>query len=133
MSRTITDASLVVATALPAAAASVTSSSIDLGGAGIASLEAIELKVDLPILPALVDTKTVTITVLDSADNSSFTAIAGLGTLVATGTETPGTAAALSRSYKLPSTTRRYVAVSAAVLAAGGDNTAVSYTWQILT
>lgn len=133
MSRLITDADLIKTKALPAADAANAADSIDLGGAGVAVLENIELKVDLPILPALVDDKTVTLTVEDSADDSSFTAIAGLATLVATGTETPGTAAALSRTYKLPSSTRRYVRVAAAVLVGGGDNTGVSYTYSILT
>ena len=133
MSRNITDALLTQTQALPDAAASTSATSTDLGAAGIASLENIELQVDLPILPALVDTETMTLTVEDSADNSSFAAIAGLATLVATGTETPGSAAALSRRYSLPSTTRRYVRVTATASASAGDNSGVSFTYQIKT
>jgi hypothetical protein len=131
--RNIKDADLTKSVALAAAGASSSTASIDLGSVGPAVLEVVELQVDLPILPALVDDKTVIITIEDSADNSAFAAIAGLGTLTATGTETPGSAEALSRSYRLPSITRRYVRATAAVLAAGGDNTGVDFEISLRT
>jgi len=131
--RNITDADLIKSIALAAAGASSVTASIDLGAAAPAVIETIELEASLPILPILVDTKTVIVTFQDSADNSSFAAIAALGTLTATGTETPGTAAALALKVKLPSTVRRYVRLSAAVLAAAGDNTNQSVTMTLYT
>lgn len=133
MSRNITDAALIKVTALPAQDSSVDSASIDLGGAEIAALEVIEIQVDLPALDDLADGQTVTLTVEDSADDSTFTAIAGLSTLVATGIATGAGSDAFTRKYKLPSSTRRYIMVSATTSATTGDNTAVSYTWKILT
>ncbi len=132
MSRNITDAELVKSVALAAAGSSSSTASIDLGGAGVAALEVIDLKMDIPALPALADTKTVSLTVEDSEDNSTFDAVEGLATLVVTGASGNGSAAA-SRRVKLPPYTRRYVRVKAEVLAAAGDNTGESFSMSILT
>tara|TARA_R110000772_G_scaffold83288_2_gene176116 strand:+ start:9588 stop:9983 length:396 start_codon:yes stop_codon:yes gene_type:complete len=130
--RNIQDALLTESIAVAAAGASSSTASFNLGGADDAVTEVVDLQIDLPVLPALVDTETVTLTVEDSADNSSFAALAPLATLIATGTLTPGSAAALTRKVKLLGA-RQYVRVTGAVSATAGDNTGVSFTAKILT
>lgn len=130
--RRLKDANLTTTKALPAAAANNDATAIDLGSVTLgAAAEAVEVLISVPALPALVDAKTVTITLQDSADNSSFTAITGLSTLVITGAGGVG-ASATTRRVKLPSTCRRYLRFNSAVLTAGGDNTGVSVTMQVL-
>ena len=131
--RNLQDYFLKTTKALPAAGATANATAIDLGSVTLgAAAESCELLIELPATPSLADTKKVTITVEDSADNSSFAAIGGLATLVATGAGGAG-AAATSQRYKLPTTTRRYLRFSAAVEASGGTNTAVSVTAKLLT
>jgi hypothetical protein len=130
--RRLQDASLIKTKALPAAAAANATDSIDLGSTTLGPVaDEIEVDISIEATPALVDDKTVTLTLKDSADNSSFAAIAGLATLVTTGAASAG-AAATSRRVKLPPSTRRYLRLDAAVLTAGGDNTAKSYTLKVL-
>ena len=58
--RNIKDADLSVTTTLPAAAANNSSAAIDLGSVTLgAAAESVEYKIDVPILPALIDDKTV--------------------------------------------------------------------------
>lgn len=122
------DVNVQVTKALPAAAASNASDSIDLGHAYPGrSVEKLELVINLPATPSLADTKTATLTIEDSADNSSFAAVTGLSTVVATGAGGVG-AAAIERRVKLPSGVRRYIRLAQAVQSAGGDNTGVSTT-----
>ncbi len=116
--------------ALPAAAASNNSDAIFLG-TGI-EIERFEVRVSLPALASLVDAKTVTCTLQDSADGSSFAAIPELATLVVTGAGGVGAAAAV-REVRLPSSFRGYIRVNTAVLTAGGDNTAASVTLEVLS
>lgn len=130
--RNITDALLTKTTALPAAAATANGESIDLGQAGDASIESIEVQVAIPALANLADTKSATLTIQDSADDSTFAAVTGLSTLAVTGAGGAG-AAASSRKVKLPSTVRRYIRASVAVDASGGDNTGDSFTLEVLT
>ena len=118
------DASLISTKALPAAAATANGDSIDLGAA--ASAEAIQFNLAVAAVPALVDAKTIIYTFQDSADNSSFAAIAELATVTSLGAGGVG-AAAVNHNVYLPPSVRRYVRVSATVLAAGGDNTGVSF------
>jgi hypothetical protein len=126
------DAILITTKALPAAAATNSHDGIDIGARsgtfGIVP-DGVELEISWPALPALVEAKTVTFTVNDSADNSSFASL-GL-TKVLTGGAGNGHAAG-SVKFKLPDSTRRYVNVSQAVLTAGGDNTGVSTTVSII-
>lgn len=132
MSRAIKDALLKTVKALPAAAASASQTAIDLGAVTPdVSLQNVEALLSVPATPSLVDTKTITYTFEDSADNSSFAAIAELATKVSTGAGGTG-AAAVSHRVKLPPATRRYLRVTAAVLTAGGDNTAISFTLELL-
>lgn len=129
--RTITDALLAKSQALPAADANNSTASIDLKQKNAFPVnEEIDLRVSVPATAALVDTKTITFKVQDSADNITFNDIVSLASLVVTAGASGG--AATSRIYKLPGATRRYVRVNAAVEDGGGDNTAVSYTMAIL-
>ncbi len=85
----------------------------------------------MPATPSLVDAKTITYTFQDSADGVSYAAIADLPTVVSTGAGGAG-AAAVERQFKIPTTARRYLAVNAAVLAAGGSNIAVSFKLSLV-
>jgi hypothetical protein len=121
-----------VTKALPAAAANNTSASIDLGVTSPGLVVSVfDVKVSVPALPALVEAKTVTIKFQDSANGTDFTDIAELASFVITGGTGNG-AAATSRTVKLPPTVRRYIAINQAVLTAGGDNTGVSTTLELL-
>lgn len=121
------DAALTVTKACPAAGANHNTATIDFGAAGDASLQHIELEIAIPALPSLADTKTLTVKLQDSADNTTFADIAELASFVVTGVSTSGSAAA-TRTVRLPSTTKRYVQANLAVAASGGDNTAKSVT-----
>ena len=131
--RTITDGLLTKTQALPAANANNSTAAIDLEQKTLFPVnEEVDLQISVPATPDLANTTTITFTIQDSADGSSFAAVAGLGTLVVTGaTANPG-GLATSRAVKLPGYTRRYVRVNAAVANGGGDNTAVSYTMRLL-
>jgi hypothetical protein len=128
----IRDTNLKKTKALPAAAATNYSDAIDLldSAPGIKTRNA-EIEVVLPATPSLVDAKTVTLTLQDSADGSSFAAIPTLATIVATGASGAG-AGAITRLFKLPETVRRYIRLKQDVLTAGGDNTAISTTLSVV-
>lgn len=130
--RTRRDADLKVTKALPAAAASNNTDTIDLKAVtpGVVG-ERIEVELALPALPNLVDAKTVTVTLKDSADDSTYAAIAELATFVVTGAGGVGSAAA-TRTVRLPSSTRRYIRAYVDVLTAGGSNVASSLTMSVL-
>lgn len=118
------DASLIAEVALPAAAANVNTGSIDLGAAPReTTLESVEIGVELDDLPAaFAAAATLTFTLQDSADGSSFTAIPELATVVFTGT---GAAIAnLRKRAKLPVTVRQYLRANIALSSGGGAITA---------
>lgn len=119
------DLNLKVTRVLPAAGASASSAALDLATTGAGRALGVELVIDLPATPSLVDAKTITLTVEDSADNSSFAAVAAIPAQVVTGAGGVG-AGALRLQTKVPIGLRRYVRLTAAVLAAGGDNTAIT-------
>lgn len=126
------DAKLITTKALPAAGASANHDGIDLGpifNPGHIPPANIELELVQPLVAALVDDKTIIYTVEDSSDNSSFTTI-GL-TKTVTGASSAGTPAFTQR-WSLPTTVRRYVRVSQAVLTAGGTLTAISTTVNLI-
>lgn len=127
--RSIQDGALIQAVALPAAGASAVTGGIDLGTGPHVGL--IEGRLSLPATPALVDTKTISVTIEDSADNITFAAVPELSALVITGAGGVGAAAAL-RDFRFPGGVRRYVRASAAVQAAGGSNVAVALSFSIL-
>jgi len=129
MTRNLQDALLIKSSALPAANANNATASIDLT-ATTQDETYFEVSLSVPATPNLADTKKITFTFEDSADNSSFAAIAPLATLVVTGTATGGAAA--ETIVRLPGVTRRYIRAKAAVENAGGTNTAVSYTLALI-
>lgn len=130
--RAFKDRNTNVEKAHPAASASASTDAIDLGvnRAGV-NLDEIDVRIFSEALPSLADTKTATLTVEDSADNSSFAAVGGLSTLVQTGVSTNGAAAA-ERTVRLPPSTRRYVRVTSAIAADGGNNTAKKFGLDFL-
>jgi len=124
LNRRLLDANLTKRIALPSAAGTVNSASIDLGSVNLGSAsDELEGEISYEATPSLANSATLTMTVQDSADNSSFAAVASLATLVVTGSGGTG-AAASSRTFRLPPTTRRYVRISIVESSAGGDNSA---------
>jgi hypothetical protein len=116
---------------LPAAAASVGTSSINFETTTLGpAADDIEATISIEATPSLVDDKTIILTVEDSADDSTFAAIAGIGTLTVTGASSAGAATA-SQRFKFPPATRQYVRVSAAVLTGGGSNIAKSFYLKV--
>lgn len=126
------DQTLTKITALPAAAAATAPAGVDLSvSPRTGPLDGhAQFRITCPATPALVDAKTITFTVQDSADNSTFTAIPGVATHVTTGASSAG-AAAFDVLRHIPKVTRRYVRCIAAVESAGGSNVAVSYTFSV--
>lgn len=124
MPRQTQDALLTVSRALPAQNTNANSSSIDLGVALPEHVgEQSELVIAVPATTCATG-QTITFTINDSADNSSFTAIPQLATLVLTGAS--NATAATTRRFRLPSTVRRYVRVNIAMSATTGDLTAIT-------
>jgi hypothetical protein len=123
--RTLRDVNLSVSVALPAAGANVTSNSIDLFNVNPGRVPNVELIIEVPATPNLADTKNLTVKLYDSADNVTFAQQADVPAQIVTGAGGAG-AGAISYQFKLPIGLRRYVAINAAVDAAGGNNTAVS-------
>lgn len=133
MSRLIRDAILVVTRTLPAADANNDSTSIDLGDVTpVLHGQNHELSLEMPATPNLANATTVIVKVEDSADNSSFNPVAGVATLIVTGAGGVG-AAALTRVVRLPSNVRRHIRVNVATLVGAGDNTAITFTFRILS
>lgn len=124
------DALLTRSLALPAADASASTSPIDLEATSQAE-SPFEVEIRVEALPNLANAKTLTVTLEDSANGASFAAISGLSTLTVTGANGAG-ADAVSRKVRLPSAARRYLRATAAVQAAGGDNTASSLTLSLV-
>jgi hypothetical protein len=130
--RALQDAAFAKTKALPAADAANEADGVDLGTVALGPTgDHIELEVAIPATASLVNAKTITLTVKDSADGITYAAIPELSTLVRTGAGGVGAAAA-TRRVRLPRTTRRYVTVGAAVEDGGGNNTAVSYSYKLI-
>lgn len=121
------DAALTRTKACPAANANHNSATIDLGAAGDASLEHVEIEIAIPALPSLAADKTLTVKLQDSADDITYADIEELASVVVTGVSTDGSAAK-TVAVRLPSSTKRYIQANLAVAAVGGDNTAKSVT-----
>jgi hypothetical protein len=133
INRQIQDASLLVTQALPAQNTTAASTgSLNLGSAvaGIGTEKA-DFLLSIPATPSLANGQTITCTVQDSADNVTFAALAGVGQLIVTGAGGIGAAAA-SILAQLPPGTRAFVNVTVTTSATAGNNTAVSYTFQLL-
>ena len=124
------DAQLVRSKTLPAAGASASTETLELRATTRAAPH-VEVEGAVPALPNLAADKSVTITLEDSADASTYAAISGLAALKVTGAVGGGGAAA-SQRVRLPSAARRYLRATAAVEAAGGNNTAISFTLGLI-
>lgn len=125
------DASKVVVKSLPAAAANHNTDPIDLEQEFGGLLENIAFEIKIPALPALVEAKTLTVQVMDSADGLSFAPVDPNIRKVITGGVGNGAAAWKGR-FRLPPGARRYVALNLAVETGGGNNTGVSATLGML-
>ena len=115
--------------ALPAANASAVTAVLDFGAA-LPGPQKIEVSLELPALPSLVDTKKVTLDLEQSDDNSTFAVIPGTGNMSVVGAGGAGAAAKTFR-LNLPPVFKRYVRAKAAVESGGGDNTAKSLTFAV--
>lgn len=112
--------------ALPAAAASNATDSLDLQSATPGPIgSALLMRIHVPATASLVSTKTITLGLEDSADDSSFATVPCVGNMVVTGGASGG--AATSFDFYLPPNVRRYIRATAAVESGGGSNVAVSY------
>ncbi len=127
----VADANMRKVKALPAAAATNYCDPIDLGASRVGAIGAnLTAHLKTPALPALVEAKTVTFVLQDSANGTDFTTILTLNAATVTGATGNGAAAKETRFY-LPPDCRRYIRVGATVLTGGGDNTAKSYTFEL--
>jgi hypothetical protein len=130
--RNLTDALKTVTKALPAANANHNTPTIDLEQVTGGIIEAIAFEVSVPATPDLVEAKAITITVQDSADDSSYAAIDPAISTTITGAAAAAGGAAKSVRFRLPPTARRYIQLNLAVAADGGDNTDVDVTFKLL-
>jgi len=119
------DVSLNQTKALPAAGASASTNGIFIGTGP--HVERLEINLAVPATPSLVDAKTVTLTLEHGSDGVNFTTISEIAPQVATGAGGAG-GAALNATFRLPPSFQGWLRATATVLAAGGDNTAVSFT-----
>lgn len=130
--RNIQDAAFSNTKAFAAAGATAVHTGFDLSSTTIgAAAEQVEAYVAFPTTTALVEAKTIIASFEDSANDSSWAAVTGMGSLTVTGGVGNGSAAA-SANFKIPSTCRRYLRATVTVLAGGGDNTALSSTFKLL-
>ena len=117
------------ALANPAASANASSSAIDLGPGGGSFIQNGQIRIDVPALPNLGNTETLTITIQDSADNSTFATAVGYATIVVTG---PASGGSLAQTFRrsINQGLRRYVRINSA-RNTGGNVTAQSVTFGI--
>lgn len=127
MIRDIRDADLIVSTALPAQNTNANSLAIAIGSS---FPEGAQVEIAVPATPSLASGQTLTFTLQDSADGSSYAAIPELATLVVTGGG--GGGAAATRTVQLPPNARKFLRANCAAGATAGNNTAVSYTLSLL-
>lgn len=127
----VQDALLSRSKALPAAGASASTDGIDLEAQSGKQdfLAPVEFEVAVPATPSLVEAKTIIIDIVtdnDVAFGSPKTIIDNIITVTGQAAAAGGLAA--SEWFRLPTSVERYLRATATVLAAGGDNTAVSFT-----
>ena len=129
------DALMTISNAFPAQNTTAASTgSIDLGVAApnLAGTDS-DLVLTLPATSTATG-QTFTFTVQDSADNVTFAAtgpIARLAPAVITGVASA--TAAQTFTWRLPANVRRYINVTVTASATTGNQTALSYTLQVLT
>jgi len=127
--RNLKDAELIVSKALPAAAASNETDSIEIGGAG-PHRERLKLRATLPANTVLVAEKELVLELEDSADDSSFASVgpAQVATIIGdTGFD------AQSIDFDIPATARKYIRVKQSVESGGGANTGTTITYALVS
>lgn len=132
MTRRLQDGTLEITTAFPAAGANATTESFDLGQTSAAALENIAVELDIPAVAAVADNKSVTFTLYESDDNSTFAAIDPLISTTITGEATNKGSPAKRLSFRLPAKCKRYIAVNVNVPADAGTLTASSFSFRLL-
>jgi hypothetical protein len=129
----IRDINLEASVALPAAGATATSPSIDLGTTTPGSAPRAFLGFYVPAATALANTKNLVFTVQDSADNSSFAALVGAPVITITGPASGGSPAyTQDPQAKLPRNTRRYLRFTVTADSASGNVTGVTARLSVL-
>lgn len=129
----VADALLTITNALPTQTNTVNSASIDLGvAAPVLAGTHSDFLISAPDGAALNTGQTLTFTIQDSADNSSFAAVAALPTYVVTGASNLVPVGS-NRTFRLPPSVRRYVRVSCAASATAGTSASASFTASLLT
>lgn len=127
------DAQLITTKALPAAGANNDHDGIDIGARtspkGVIPGD-VEVEIAWEALPSLVEAKTVTFTLQDSANDSAYTSL-GITHVITGGTG--GGLAAGTKRFRLPATVRRYIRVNQAVESGGGTNTDKYTTVSVVT
>jgi len=124
MPNTLRDLLLDVSRALPAQNNNGNSTAIDLKQVLPDSLpEHFEFQISVPATTTATG-QTITITIQDSADNSTFATVEQLEPLLLTGAS--NATAPTTRNFRLPSDVNRYVRVNIAMSATTGDQTAIT-------
>lgn len=129
------DALLQVTRTIAAAGASNSSTGIDIGARGTPNgitPPYAEGEVIIPTVTGLANAATLTVTVEDSDDDSTYASVGrSLPAYVLTGAGGVG-ATGYTAKFRLPPSAKRYVRISTAVSAAGGTLTSLSVTFSIL-
>ncbi len=130
MPKTLRDLLLDVSRALPAQNTTAASTAFDLKQVAPDALpEHFELQVSVPATTTATG-QTITLTIQDSADNSTFAAVEQCATLVLTGAS--NATALTTQNWRLPSDVKRYVRVNIAMSATTGDQTAITVGIRLL-
>lgn len=130
--RLIQDAETLKSTAHPAQNTNADSASIDLGNVSPGpEMEKVQVRIKVPATPNLANGQTLTYTLQDSADDSTFATIEELEPLVITGAGGEG-GPATERTWRLPPAVARYLNANCAASATAGNNTAVSYELALM-
>ena len=127
------DQNLTKVTPLPAAASTSSPTGLDTNASPVCGDLGNHafFHITCPATPALADAKTIIFTIEHSDSASSgFSAVPGISPHTITGSGGAG-AAAVDEFRPIPRSTRRFVRCTAAVLTAGGDSTALSYTFSV--
>ncbi len=129
--RSIKDASKQVTKFFPAAGANNQTATIDLGP-GAYKTEEIEIEIAVPALANHTDsTKIILIDLQESADDSSYANTSPFIELKVPGVASTGSLAVTKR-FRLPADTLRYIQFKQTVPSADGDNTAGLVTYSLL-
>lgn len=127
--RNIVDATYSTSKALPAATATNVSSSFDLESTGTKPSN-VEVEINVPAIAAHTTANNTTLTLHDSADNSSFAEVVPLTQVKVLGVVSTGSVAIVAR-FRLPPNVRRYIAFSQTA-GATDDLTGSSITYKLL-